>query len=111
MTYSEKLRDPRWQKMRLQILNRDGWRCLFCNADSKPLQVHHILYKRREPWDYPEYLYQTLCEDCHAERQQLTDKTVDAVRIAVAKVPTKRLIAVVSKLCADAMLEIEPEKI
>lgn len=112
MTYSEKLRDPRWQKLRLEILSRDSFTCKFCGSGltgGKNLQVHHILYKRRDPWDYPEYLYQTLCDSCHDERQRLTDKAVDAVRIAVAKVPTRRLIESVTRLCAEAMLEIDPE--
>jgi len=109
MTYSQKLRDPRWQKLRLLIMQRDGFKCLFCGSEIKNLQVHHIVYHRKEPWDYPEYLYQTLCEDCHEERQALTDKAVDAVRIAVSKVPTIRLIQAVNKLCAEAMLEIEPD--
>lgn len=105
-----KLRDPRWQKLRLLIMQRDGFKCLFCGSETKNLQVHHIVYKRRDPWDYPEYLYQTLCEDCHAERQELTDKAVDSVRIAVSKVPTRRLIESVRLLCAAALLEIEPDK-
>jgi hypothetical protein len=70
----------------------------------------HIIYKRRDPWDYPEHLYQTLCDECHDERQRLTDKAVDAVRIAISKVPSIRLIKAVQKLCAEAMLEIEVDK-
>jgi 5-methylcytosine-specific restriction endonuclease McrA len=110
MTYSQKLRSPLWQKKRLEICQRDGWRCVFCGSDSKNLQVHHLIYKRRDPWDYPDYLYQTLCEDCHQIRQELTDKIVDAVRLAIGKVPTERLFVVAQKLCAEAMLEIEVEK-
>ena len=90
-------------------MQRDGFRCIFCGSDSKNLQVHHIVYKRRDPWDYPDYLYQTLCDECHEARQILTDKAVDSVRIAVAKVPTERLEQAVQKLCAEAMLEIEVE--
>jgi len=110
MTYSQKLRDPRWQKKRAEICERDNWRCLFCGSDSKNLQVHHLVYRRKEPWDYPEYLYQTLCEDCHQARQELTDKIVDAVRIAIGKVPTERLAVSAQKICAEAMLEIEVEE-
>jgi 5-methylcytosine-specific restriction endonuclease McrA len=109
MTYSMKLRDPRWQKKRLLIMQRDGFKCLFCGSETKNLQVHHVVYKRRDPWDYPDYLYQTLCDGCHEARQRLTDKAVDTVRIAVAKVPTERLAVAVQKLCAEAMLEIEVE--
>ena len=113
MTYSEKLRDPRWQKLRLEILQRDSFTCRFCGSGlngGKNLQVHHVIYKKRDPWDYPQYLYQTLCDDCHKERQILTDKTVDALRIAIAKVPTERLCKVSQKICAEAMLEIEVEQ-
>ena len=109
MTYSEKLRDPRWQKKRLEIMQRDGFACAFCNAKDKELQVHHLTYKKRDPWDYPDYLYQTLCRDCHELRGELTDKAVDAVRIAIGKTPTSRLTQAVQKLCASAMLEIEVE--
>jgi 5-methylcytosine-specific restriction endonuclease McrA len=109
MTYSEKLRSPRWQKKRLEILNRDGFRCVICGEAEKNLQVHHIVYRKRDPWDYPDYCYQTLCEPCHVERQELTEKTVDAMRLAVAKVPTERLTEMVHKICAEAMLEIKVE--
>jgi 5-methylcytosine-specific restriction endonuclease McrA len=107
MTYSDKLRSPLWQKKRLEILQRDGWKCKFCGSEIKNLQVHHILYKKRDPWDYPDFVYQTVCDDCHALRQELTDKAVDAVRIAISNVPSIRLIKAVQKLCADAMIEIE----
>lgn len=107
MTYSEKLRDPRWQRKRLEIMERDNWTCVHCNEKSKPLQVHHVLYLKIDPWEYPDHLLQTLCEGCHTERGPLTDKIANAVRIAVKNVPTQRLIVVAEKICAEAMLEIE----
>lgn len=30
MSYAEQLKDPRWQKKRLEILNRDEWKCTWC---------------------------------------------------------------------------------
>lgn len=107
MTYSQKLRDPRWQKKRLEILQRDNWRCVLCGDDKHNLQVHHCVYRRIEPWEYPDYLYQTLCESCHSHRQELTDKIVDAVRISIKNTPTERLVKSAEMLCAEAMLEIE----
>ena len=107
MTYSQKLREPRWQRKRLEILSRDNWTCKFCYSTEKNLQVHHVVYRKIDPWDYPDYLYQTLCEDCHAIRQELTDKIVDALRIAIKEVPTVRLVAVAQRLAGDAMLELE----
>lgn len=107
MTYSEKLRDPRWQKKRLEIMERDGWRCVCCGDDSSNLQIHHLVYRKLEPWGYPDYLYQTLCADCHKKRQEITDRIVDAIRIAIKNVPTPRLIIVAQHICDNAMLEIE----
>lgn len=72
MTYSETLRDPRWQKRRLEVMERDGWACRSCNATHKTLNVHHNLYygPSYPPWDYPDALLFTLCEDCHKEEEQ-----------------------------------------
>ncbi len=66
MTYSEKLKDPRWQKKRLQILERDAWTCKHCKATDKTLHVHHVVYhKGFDPWEYEDLEYITLCWDCH----------------------------------------------
>ena len=72
MSYAEKLKDPRWQKKRLEILEAAGWKCEFlgvglCNSgDNATLHVHHKCYKRNtDPWDYPSFVYSVLCDDCH----------------------------------------------
>lgn len=66
MTYSEKLKDPRWQKMRLEILERDSFSCMHCERTDKELHVHHIKYSGN-PWDSnPDDLI-TLCKDCHSD--------------------------------------------
>jgi hypothetical protein len=65
-TYSEKLKDPRWQKKRLEILQRDNWTCQLCGATTITLHIHHRKYiKGKEPWEYPDHLLVTLCEICH----------------------------------------------
>jgi 5-methylcytosine-specific restriction endonuclease McrA len=67
MNYSEKLRDPRWQRKRLEIMNRDSFHCLCCNHSvSKPLNVHHLYYEKGfDPWEYDDDSLVTLCDDCH----------------------------------------------
>jgi hypothetical protein len=66
MKYSEKLKDPRWQKKRLQILERDTCTRRACRAKDKTLNVHHIFYlSGTEPWDIPDGLLITFCCDCH----------------------------------------------
>lgn len=64
ITYREKLRDPRWQKVRLEILNRDGWACTNCGNEKEELQVHHEEY-RGEPWQARKEKLKTLCKSCH----------------------------------------------
>jgi hypothetical protein len=69
--YLQKLKDPRWQKMRLKILERDKWTCQNCGETEDTLHVHHLTYRNgAEPWDYPEDQLQTLCEGCHEEESQ-----------------------------------------
>jgi len=71
-TYLEKLKDPRWQKKRLEIFNRDEFKCKKCGNTKETLNIHHIKYiKDKEPWDYPNELLTTLCEDCHKIIEEL----------------------------------------
>jgi hypothetical protein len=66
-TYAEKLKDPRWQKVRLKVLERDGWRCVCCGNSRRTLHVHHLKYNK-EPWDADPKHLETLCEHCHKAR-------------------------------------------
>jgi len=62
----KKYKDPRWQKMRLKILERDGWCCQRCFDNKSTLHIHHRFYlKGREPWEYPSSALIALCEECH----------------------------------------------
>lgn len=66
MKYSDQLKDPRWQKRRLDILNRDNFTCQMCGHTEKTLHVHHIhYYQGMLPWEYADGLLVTLCEECH----------------------------------------------
>jgi hypothetical protein len=66
--YAAKLRDPRWQKKRLEILDFDSFTRQECGDATTTLHVHHRYYQfGRDPWDYPKSALATLCESCHAE--------------------------------------------
>jgi len=70
-TYGEKLLDPRWQKKRLEVMERDKFKCRSCHADSETLHVHHLFYdKGAEPWEYEESALLTLCKTCHSDMEQ-----------------------------------------
>lgn len=84
-SYYEKLKDPRWQKVRLKIMDRDKFTCLLCNSKDKTLNVHHGYYqKNAEPWEYPEESLHTLCEPCHKSiewRMQVIRKSIGCLQV------------------------------
>ena len=63
--YKEKLLDVRWQKRRLEILEKDHWSCRACATKSGSFHVHHLWYDGSDPWDYPDEALVTLCSSCH----------------------------------------------
>jgi hypothetical protein len=72
--YQKLLRDPRWQKKRLEVLEAAEWRCQDsqCNRDDLTLEVHHLYYIRgQKPWEYPPDAFLALCSGCHTRRQTL----------------------------------------
>lgn len=82
--YAEKLKDPRWQKKRLQIMERDGWACRYCNETTKTLQVHHTKYAIGDPWNTPDFFLLTLCDECH-EHETNGRKTAEGMLLDVLR--------------------------
>lgn len=80
--YSELLKDPRWQKMRLEIMQRDNFKCVGCGREDRTLHVHHQYYiNKRLPWEYPIEMLVTLCENCHVKEEELKDYDDDVVKV------------------------------
>lgn len=66
MNYRDLLRDPKWQKKRLKIMERDNFQCQFCKSEINTLVVHHKKYiNGRKPWEYDNEWLTTLCIYCH----------------------------------------------
>lgn len=64
--YAQDRKHPLWQKKRLEILQRDGWRCVACGDNGSQLSVHHAYYVTgRHCWEYPSFSLTSLCDDCH----------------------------------------------
>jgi hypothetical protein len=79
MSYKELLMDPRWQRKRLEVLEKKGWKCQNCGENETTLNVHHFLYLRGfDPWEYEDWAYAVVCDECHdlahhyKERRQIT---------------------------------------
>lgn len=86
LNYREKLLDPRWQQMRLQVLARDGWKCRICEATDKTLHAHHSIYLpwAEGPWDYVPETIITLCCDCHEEETECLKSAKPMLAEAIA---------------------------
>ncbi len=67
LPHREQLMHPNWQRKRLEIMQRDSFRCLACGESERTLHVHHKRYpKHGNLWDVCESDLQTLCEPCHS---------------------------------------------
>jgi hypothetical protein len=80
-TYTEKLRDPRWQRKRLEIMQRDNFTCTQCGDTSTTQNVHHWEYVK-EPWDAKNADLVTVCETCHKEIEECKKLTKSFLRQA-----------------------------
>ena len=70
--YWELLRDPRWQKKRLEVMEKAGFACQHCDSKTKTLNVHHGYYaKGKMPWEYEIDSLECLCEECHESFQEV----------------------------------------
>ena len=59
----------RWARVRLRIMDRDGWRCVLCGKAGR-LEVDHVrpLHHGGEQW--AESNLQTLCKTCHVAKSR-----------------------------------------
>lgn len=79
-SYAAKLRDPRWQKKRLEVLELAGWVCQMCGDGKSTLHVHHKQYLRGfEPWDYDTDQLASLCAQCHENGHGSPDVLIDVI--------------------------------
>lgn len=84
-TYSEKLKNPRWQKKRLGIFNRDQFECKICGDKETTLHVHHVYYEANsEPWDYADDALVTLCGVCHEAEHEAMKVAMDSLKKQIA---------------------------
>jgi len=91
MTYQEQIKDPRWQKKRLEIFKRDHFTCQRCYSTKKSLQVHHLIYlPNKKIWQYNDSELITLCEGCHKHE---TENLNEACKLLNYNVRTSGLLS------------------
>jgi hypothetical protein len=82
MTYFAQLRDRRWQRKRLKILERDGWRCQnpkcrHPDDDAVFLVVHHHVYlPDKMAWEYADAELTTFCHRCHGNMHRKDNESL-----------------------------------
>lgn len=70
--YRGQLRDPRWQRRRLEIMQRADFCCEECGSKTQTLNVHHKIYRAgAKPWEYVDVELACICEDCHAAEHKI----------------------------------------
>ena len=77
--FQEQIKHPKWQKRRLEIMQRDGFACQICGDEETTLHVHHLRYvPNRAYWDYEDWELITLCESCH-KNEHSTDDLLECI--------------------------------
>jgi hypothetical protein len=82
MNYKEQYLNPKWQKKRLEILQRDNFKCQMCGSEDRTLHIHHFMYEKGKMiWEYDDSNFISICEQCHdtehEEKDQLYESFID----------------------------------
>lgn len=110
--YIELLKTKQWKDFREAILLRDNYSCKLCGK-TRNLNVHHIKYIRGlKPWEYPDDLVITLCNECHNKVHNIEPKKIKdtnkffAVFVnnvdSILAIKGKTAIKVLLWMCANA---------
>jgi hypothetical protein len=68
LTYAQQLLHPKWQQLRLRVMDAAGWKCQRCGETEVTLNVHHPEYRRGAmAWEYEPEELQCLCAHCHGD--------------------------------------------
>jgi hypothetical protein len=80
-SYTDLLKHPKWQRKRLEIMQRADFKCEECGNDELTLHVHHSYYKKdHAPWEYPNESLHCLCEKCHETVTNTQNRLNDQIR-------------------------------
>jgi len=105
-SYFVKLQDPRWQKKRLEALEKAGWHCENCGNSDETLHVHHKQYfKGREPWEYELGQLSVLCKTCHSDNHDEEDRLLLATSFVDIDGPRSRdtVASLVAGFCGHGL--------
>jgi hypothetical protein len=71
--------DPRWQRRRLEIMQRANFACEICKDEKTTLEIHHRIYRRGHAfWEYGDHELSCVCSPCHAQLTAAVDRLKEA---------------------------------
>lgn len=105
--YWKKLKDPRWQKKRLEVFQRDNFTCRDCGDKERTQHVHHCFYEKGDPWNTGMEFLLTLCDECHSIRQDFENNC----RKALGKIFTRTLLGDVVMLLESLENSKDPDPV
>lgn len=91
LSYTDQLKHPKWQRRRLEIMQRADFHCESCKSGEITLNVHHKLYRKGAmAWEYADNELQCLCENCHKGRHDV----IAEIEALLHELPTESLFQV-----------------
>lgn len=104
MTYSEKLKDPRWIALSARLVRQQLCLCNDCGEHfpgGKGLECHHCWYEfNKDPWDYPDECFLVLCRRCHGKRQKVENSTHVALGMLTRLLSVEEVMALAFEIVA-----------
>lgn len=79
------------ESLRAQVLERDGHRCRWCGATNRPLDIHHIRYRRGVADDVAENLI-SLCRAHHSFVHGIPNPQRETITKPVAQAVLRELV-------------------
>lgn len=71
-SYRDKLNSLEWFEFRNRQLERANNECWNCGSWTD-LEVHHLIYRNCEPWEYADEEVRVLCGECHTDIHVVSD--------------------------------------
>ena len=85
-SFKDQYKSPKWQKKRLEILERDEFSCRECGSEEDTLHVHHYLYhKNKMLWEYDNIYLTTYCDPCHNYWHEINDSIKEYLCVDICR--------------------------
>lgn len=111
LPYWQQMLDPRWQRRRLEIFNRDGFKCRECNSQTETLSVHHSYYEKGVmAWEYPDEALRSVCRDCHKLRSEAERVLLRALHSFNAETLLRLSDTIEARLVDEALAEYRQQE-